>query len=152
MDNVSRHVRSRTMAAVKSTGNRSTERVLRAHLVRGGFRGWRLHAKEITGCPDFVFDEQRVAVFVDGCFWHRHAGCKFSYTPKSRVDFWLPKFERNVARDRLVTRTLRKAGWKVVRVWECQLSPKKAKRGIARIERALRVLLPKPEKRQRARR
>ena len=96
--------------------------------------------------PDFVFPKRRVAVFVDGCFWHRHPGCKFCYTPKSRMDFWLPKFERNVARDRLVTRTLRKAGWKVVRVWECQLSPKKAGRTIARIKRALRVMLPNSAK------
>lgn len=64
------------------------------------------------------------------------------------MDFWLPKFERNGARDRLVTRTLRKAGWQVVRIWECQLSPKKARRAIGRIDRALRVMLPKLGKRQ----
>ncbi|MBA3353742.1 MAG: hypothetical protein H0U23_15210 [Blastocatellia bacterium] len=74
---------------------------------------------------------------MDGCFWHRHKRCKFSYTPKSRTEFWLPKFERNVARDRVVTRTLRKAGWKVVRIWECQLTPKRQARVLARIRKAL---------------
>jgi DNA mismatch endonuclease (patch repair protein) len=68
---------------------------------------------------------------------YRHPGCKFCYTSKSRPDFWLPKFRRNVAGDRLVTRTLRKAGWQVVRIWECQLSLKKAQRTISRIDRAL---------------
>jgi DNA mismatch endonuclease (patch repair protein) len=71
---------------------------------------------------DFIFRPERVAVFVDGCFWHRHPGCKYAYTPKSRLDFWLPKFERNVTRDREVTRALRRAGWRVVRVWECDLA------------------------------
>jgi DNA mismatch endonuclease (patch repair protein) len=106
-----------------------------------GINGWRRNAK-LFGKPDFVFPTHRVVVFVDGCFWHRHPGCKFCYTPKSRMDFWLPKFERNVARDRLVTRTLRKTGWKVVRVWGCQLSPKKARRTIGRIDSALRIMLP----------
>jgi DNA mismatch endonuclease (patch repair protein) len=102
-------------------------------------RDWRRNAK-LFGKPDFVFPRSRIAVFVDGCFWHRHSGCKFCYTPKSRMHFWLPKFDRNVARDRLVTRTLQRDGWKVIRIWECQLSPKKAKRTIARIEIALRIM------------
>jgi len=116
MDNVSRQVRSRTMAAVKSTGNRSTERVLRAHLVRAGFRGWRLHAKDVAGCPDFVFDEARVAVFVDGCFWH---GCPSCHRPpSSNQEYWTKKVARNKARDRRNSRLLRKDGWTVLRIWE----------------------------------
>ena len=74
---------------------------------------------------------------MDGCFWHRHPGCKFSYTPQSRIDFWLPKFAKNVTRDRLVTRTLRKAGWRVVRVWECELDARVQHRVAARVRRAL---------------
>src|SRR3954451_16149868 len=125
MDNVSRHVRSRTMAAVKSTGNRSTERVLRAHLVRGGFRGWRLHAKDIAGCPDFVFDEWRMAVFVVGCFWH---GCPSCHRPpSSNQEYWTRKVARNVARDRRNARALRSGGWTVVRVWEHALKADPAK-------------------------
>jgi DNA mismatch endonuclease (patch repair protein) len=119
MDNVSRLVRSRTMAAVKSTGNRSTERVLRARLVRSGFRGWRMHARDVAGCPDFVFDEARVAVFVDGCFWHGCPACR--RPPSSNQEYWTKKVARNVARDRRNARALRKDGWRVVRVWECAL-------------------------------
>jgi len=129
--------RSNVMSLIRGSGNRDTELRMIALFRAHGFIGWRRNAK-LFGKPDFIFPKHRVAVFVDGCFWHRHPGCKFSYTPKSRAEFWLPKFERNVVRDRLVTRTLRKAGWKVVRVWECQLSPKKAKGSIARIKRALK--------------
>jgi DNA mismatch endonuclease (patch repair protein) len=132
--------RSALMGRIRATGNKDTELRLAALLRQHGISGWRRNLR-VFGKPDFVFPVYRLAIFVDGCFWHRHSGCKFCYTPKSRMDFWLPKFERNVARDRLVTRTLRKAGWKVVRVWECQLIPKKAKRTIARIERALRIML-----------
>ena len=119
MDNVSAVVRSRTMAAVKSTGNRSTERVLRARLVRSGLRGWRMHAKDAAGCPDFVFDAARVAVFVDGCFWH---GCPTCHRPpSSNREYWTNKVARNRTRDRRNTRALRAGGWKVLRVWEHSL-------------------------------
>ena len=125
MDNVSPRVRSRTMAAVKSTGNRSTERVLRARLVRGGLRGWRLHAKDVAGCPDFVFDATRLAVFVDGCFWH---GCPSCHRPpSSNQEYWTKKVERNTTRDRRNTRLLRKDGWRVLRVWEHELKIDAAK-------------------------
>lgn len=126
------------MSAIRGSGNRATElRMIELFRV-ARITGWRRNAG-VFGKPDFVFAARRIAIFVDGCFWHRHIGCKFCYTPKSRTEFWLPKFERNVARDRLVTRTLRKAGWRVVRVWECQLSARKAPRTITRIERTLRV-------------
>lgn len=124
------------MALIRGNGNKDTElRMIMLFRARR-IRGWRRNAK-VFGKPDFVFPKQRVAVFVDGCFWHRHPGCKFSYTPKSRAEFWLPKFERNIARDRLVTRTLRKADWRVLRIWECQLAPAKVARTIFRIRRAL---------------
>jgi DNA mismatch endonuclease (patch repair protein) len=125
MDNVSRLVRSRTMAAVKSTGNRSTERVLRARLVRSGVRGWRMHARDVAGCPDFVFDAAHVAVFVDGCFWH---GCPSCHRPpSSNQEYWTRKVARNVARDRRNARALRSGGWTVVRVWEHALKADPAK-------------------------
>jgi DNA mismatch endonuclease (patch repair protein) len=78
-----------------------------------------------------------MAIFVDGCFWHRHNGCRFSHTPKTRNEFWLPKFDQNVARDRLVTRTLRKAGWQVIRIWECQLTRKKRAPVLRRLKAVL---------------
>jgi DNA mismatch endonuclease, patch repair protein len=128
--------RSEVMSRIRGRGNRDTElrmiEVFREHGIKGWRRNWPLFGK-----PDFVFPKERVAVFVDGCFWHRHPGCKFACTPKSRLNFWLPKFERNTARDKLVTRTLRKAGWRVVRIWECQLLPKHADRTVRKLERAL---------------
>jgi DNA mismatch endonuclease (patch repair protein) len=127
-------VRSRTMAAVRSTGNRSTERVLRAHLVRNGFRGWRLNAKDVAGCPDFVFDEQRLAVFVDGCFWH---GCPACHRlPGSNQKYWTDKVGGNRKRDRKTTRELLRADWAVLRIWEHEL--KRSPRSIMR--RILRAL------------
>ena len=128
--------RSEVMSRIRGHGNRETELALVKLLRRERIVGWRRH-QTVFGKPDFVFPKQRVAVFADGCFWHRHKLCKFSYTPKSRTEFWLPKFERNIARDRLVTRTLRKAGWNVVRIWECQLTTKGRARVVARIRKAL---------------
>ncbi len=128
--------RSAVMARIRGSGNKDTElrviELFRAH----GVNGWRRNAR-VFGKPDFVFRRERVAVFVDGCFWHRHKGCKFCYTPKTRQEFWLPKFERNIKRDRLVNRTLRRLGWRVVRVWECNLARKSAARTMWRIRRSL---------------
>src|ERR1700753_3021219 len=109
MDNVSPLVRSRPMAAVRSMGNRSTERVLRARLVRAGFRGWRMNAKDLSGCPDFVFDRGGLAVFVDVCFWH---GCPRCHRPpSSNQEYWMRKLTRNRQRDRRTSRQLRADGW-----------------------------------------
>jgi DNA mismatch endonuclease (patch repair protein) len=119
MDNVAPAVRSRTMAAVRSSGNRSTERILRARLAQRGVRGWRLNAQDVAGCPDFVFDRARVAVFLDGCFWH---GCPACHRPpSSNQEYWTKKIARNRKRDRRVTRSLRGERWTVLRIWEHQL-------------------------------
>ena len=128
--------RSARMALVRNKDTKPELKVRRL-IHRMGYR-YRLHGHALPGKPDLVFPGRRAVIFVHGCFWHRHPGCKFSYTPKSRIDFWLPKFEQNVARDRLVTRTLRKAGWRVVRIWECQLSRTEASRTLSRLKRALR--------------
>ena len=124
------------MALIRGSGNKDTELRMMALFREHGITGWR-RGVALFGKPDFVFRRERVALFVDGCFWHRHPGCKFAYTPKSRLEFWLPKFDRNVARDRLVTRTLRKAGWRVLRVWECDLVAKRWPRVAARVRRAI---------------
>ena len=81
---------------------------------------FRLYRKDLPGCPDLVFPRHRLAVFVNGCFWHRHAGCRFAYSPKSRVAFWEEKFRRNVARDRRNKELLLTTGWRVLVVWECE--------------------------------
>lgn len=81
---------------------------------------FRLHRRDLPGSPDIVLPRHRVVVFVHGCFWHRHPRCRLAYTPKSRQEFWSAKFDENVARDRRVKRKLRRLGWRVVTVWECQ--------------------------------
>jgi DNA mismatch endonuclease (patch repair protein) len=128
--------RSVVMSLIRGSGTRDTELRMMALFRAHGITGWR-RGVALFGKPDFVFRRERLVVFVDGCFWHRHPGCKFAYTPKSRLEFWLPKFERNVARDRLVTRTLRKEGWCVVRVWECDLAAKRWPRVARRLARML---------------
>lgn len=128
--------RSAVMSAIRGTGNRDTELRMIALFRASQITGWRRHQK-IFGRPDFTFPKRRLALFVDGCFWHRHPKCKFSYTPKSRLDFWLRKFSQNVARDRLVTRTLRKRGWRVLRIWECDLVARRQHRVINRVRRTL---------------
>jgi DNA mismatch endonuclease (patch repair protein) len=131
-----RSKRSAVMARIRATGNKDTELRMIQLFHEHRITGWRRNT-QVFGRPDFVFPPEKVAVFVDGCFWHRHSGCKFSYTPKSRSEFWLPKFEQNIARDRLVTRTLRKSGWRVLRVWECQLTRKNEPRVLRRLRTAL---------------
>ena len=115
MDAFNPKKRSWIMAQVKSTGNKSTEQNLLAILREQGITGWR-RKYPLYGKPDFTFPKARVVVFVDGCFWHGHPDkCRI---PKTHRTYWEKKIARNVARDRDVTRTLRKKAWKVVRIWE----------------------------------
>ena len=103
------------MAQVKSSGNASTEAALLAIFRRLRIVGWR-RKYPLFGKPDFVFPRARVAVFVDGCFWHGHPRkCRL---PKKNREYWSNKIARNIARDRLVVRTLKEQGWKVIRIWE----------------------------------
>ena len=118
MDRLSREARSRLMSRVRSQDTDPEMRVRRvAHAM--GLR-FRLHRRDLPGCPDMVLPRHRLCVFVHGCFWHRHPGCPKATTPKSRVAFWRAKFERNVARDAEVARSLRAAGWRVAVIWECR--------------------------------
>jgi DNA mismatch endonuclease (patch repair protein) len=131
MDTVDKATRSRFMAAVKSRGNRSTEARLVKLLRRHGLKGWRRHCR-VDGTPDFCWAAAKVALFVDGCFWH---GCPRCYAvPKSNARFWTAKVVGNRRRDRRVSARLRRKGWAVIRVWECSL---KEDRTVARIRRAL---------------
>lgn len=118
MDTLTVAQRSERMARVRSKNTTPELRVRRA-AHRLGYR-FRLHRSDLPGSPDLVFPGRRKAIFVHGCFWHRHARCKRTRTPKSRVDFWLTKFEANVRRDRQVRAQLRRAGWSVLVVWECE--------------------------------
>jgi DNA mismatch endonuclease (patch repair protein) len=85
-----------------------------------GYR-YRLHRRDLPGCPDLVFPPKRKVIFVHGCFWHRHQNCALARLPKSRLDFWKPKLEGNRQRDEKNKRALNREGWKVLTVWECQL-------------------------------
>jgi DNA mismatch endonuclease (patch repair protein) len=117
-DVLTKKKRSQVMAAIRSRGNKATElkliSIFRAH----GIIGWR-RSQKVPGNPDFVFHRQRLAVFVDGCFWH---GCRWHCRmPKSRGNYWMPKIERNKRRDAEVTRSLRRQGWSILRIWEHSL-------------------------------
>lgn len=110
--------RSEVMARVRSADT-GPERRVRAALWSRGLR-YRLNDERLPGRPDLVFPSRRIAVFVHGCFWHRHPGCPSTRTPKSRVAFWEAKFVENTARDARVEATLRERGWRVIVVWECE--------------------------------
>ena len=84
-----------------------------------GYR-FRLHRKDLPGSPDLTFSSRNTVIFVHGCYWHRHEGCKYCYTPKSNVEFWAKKFKNNVARDQRVREELEQHGWRVVTLWECE--------------------------------
>ena len=118
-DVFTRQKRSLIMAANRGSGNRSTELKLRVRLAAYRISGWRLNAKDIYGKPDFVFDQERLVVFVDGCFWH---GCKICRNiPATNRKFWEEKLDSNRRRDKAVTQKLRSDGWIVIRFWEHQI-------------------------------
>jgi DNA mismatch endonuclease, patch repair protein len=131
MDHVTKDVRSKIMAAIHSRGNTTTELPLGRLLWAAGVRGYRKHWP-VAGKPDFAWPRLKVAVFVDGCFWHGCTRCK--YLPRSHRRFWKNKITNNILRDRRVSRRLRRSGWSVIRVRECSV---KRPATIRRIERAL---------------
>lgn len=96
------------------------ELLVRRFLHANGLR-FRLNVRSLPGSPDLVLHRWKTVIFVHGCFWHRHPGCRLAYTPKSRQAFWLEKFEKNVARDAEAISALKVAGWQVIIVWECTL-------------------------------
>ena len=110
--------RSERMSRVKSSDSKAEMAVRRA-LFSLGFR-YRLHRKDITGTPDIAFIGRRKLVFVHGCFWHRHPGCKNARTPKSRLEFWQTKLDKNRERDLSVQKQLHDEGWSFLVVWECE--------------------------------
>lgn len=113
--------RSEIMSRVRSTKNKSTEMKLIEIFKREGIHGWRRNYK-VKGHPDFVFIDKRVAIFVDGCFWHGH-DCR-NTRPKDNADYWTKKRERNMQHDKEITELFKSRGWTVIRIWECELSAK----------------------------
>lgn len=132
--------RSQVMAAIRSRGNKDTEVKLAAILRGAGITGWRRH-QNLPGRPDFVFRHARLAVFVDGCFWH---GCPaHGRQPRSNRDYWIPKLRRNKERDFAVSQQLRQKHWRVLRFWEHHLSSpvlvkRRITRALARLQSAIK--------------
>jgi len=125
------------MSRIRGRGNKDTELALVRIFRRQRITGWR-RQQPVFGKPDFVFPKRRVAVFVDGCFWH---GCPQHATkPRNNAAFWRKKLAANKARDRLVTRTLRHAGWRVLRIWEHELARKHEPRLLRQIQKVLTKL------------
>ena len=118
MDSLSPDHRSWNMSRIKSRDTKP-ELTVRSLLHQKGYR-FRLHRKDLPGKPDIVLPRFKKIIFVHGCFWHRHEGCRYAYNPKSRVDFWLEKFNKNVERDRQVRAALTQLGWEVHVIWECE--------------------------------
>jgi DNA mismatch endonuclease (patch repair protein) len=119
VDTISEERRSWNMSRIKGRDT-APELRLRSLLHRAGFR-FKLHAKDLPGKPDIVLPKYHTAIFVHGCFWHRHEGCRNATTPSTRAAFWQTKFDGNVARDRRNRAALEAGGWTVITVWECDL-------------------------------
>ena len=119
--------RSRNMAAIKGKDTKP-EMIVRKYLFSRGLR-FRVQVRKLPGTPDIVLPKYKTAIFVNGCFWHGHEGCKYFRLPKSNVEFWKEKIERNIERDKESMQALFDLGWKVVRVWECELRNKANREG-----------------------
>jgi DNA mismatch endonuclease, patch repair protein len=135
-DNLTAQQRSRNMSRVKGRDTKP-ELLVRSVVHSLGYR-FRLHGKELPGRPDLVLPRHRKVIFVHGCFWHGHAGCRRAARPSTNREFWDRKIEGNVARDAANVRALRRAGWKVLVVWQCALKDR------ARLEKRLRGFLSEP--------
>ena len=122
MDKMSEEQRHRCMASIRGRDTKP-ELIVRRYLFGRGFR-YRLNHPRLPGHPDIVLRKYRTVIFVNGCFWHGHKGCRYFTVPKSNTDFWSAKISRNAERDRSVQQQLAAMGWHCVTVWECQLMPK----------------------------
>ena len=118
MDSLSSEHRSWNMSRIRGSDT-SPERLVRSLLHSMGYR-FRLHQKNLPARPDIVLSSRRTVILVHGCYWHRHAGCRFAYTPKTNRQFWEAKFQENVTRDMRQCRRLEDLGWTVITVWECE--------------------------------
>ena len=127
--------RHKCMARIRSK-NTKPEIMVRKYLFARGFR-YRKNVRRLPGTPDIVLRKYRTVIFVNGCFWHGHEGCRYSHLPKSNVEFWRNKIERNKKRDLRERVELRRMGWHVIQVWECQLKPKEREMTLRSIEQAL---------------
>lgn len=119
MDRITPEHRSWNMSRIRGNDTK-IEVLVRSWLFAQGFR-FRKNDKRFPGHPDVVLPKYRTVIFINGCFWHRHEGCKYATTPKSNTEFWLAKFERNIENDRKHEKELTEMGWNVITVWECEI-------------------------------
>lgn len=134
-DRMTPEQRSRCMSHVKGRDTKP-EMIVRRYLFSKGLR-YRVNNRRLFGTPDLSFKKYRTVVFVDGCFWHGHEGCRLSSRPKSNEIYWRQKINMNVARDYRTNVELRLAGWRVIRVWECELSPCRREETLERLYRMI---------------
>ena len=136
VDTLDQPSRSRVMARVKGK-NTGPELLVRKMVFAAGYR-YRIHVKDLPGSPDLIFPGKRKVIFVHGCFWHRHDGCKLARMPKSRIDFWSAKLNGNKLRDMRTFDALRRSGWQVMVVWECEL------RDLEGVAKTIQIFLDTP--------
>lgn len=129
-DNLTPSQRQRCMSHIRSKDTKP-EIIIRRFLFAKGLR-FRLHAKQLPGKPDLTFPKYKTIVFIDGCFWHSHENCKYSKLPKTNVDYWIKKLENNKLRDEANEKKLEEMGWRVIRIWECEI--KNASSRLPRLE------------------
>jgi DNA mismatch endonuclease (patch repair protein) len=136
MDTLTTEQRSARMSLIRGK-NTGVELTVRSLIHRLGFR-YRLHEKDLPGKPDLVFSSRHKVIFIHGCFWHRHKRCSLARLPKSKLKFWVPKLEGNKLRDQANQDRLRKEGWRVMTIWECQINKQE------RLARRVKTFLSKP--------
>jgi len=115
----SKEIRSYNMSRIKGKDTKP-EMLVRKFLHKNGFR-YRLHAKDLPGKPDIVLPKYKTVIFIHGCFWHGHEGCRYFVVPKTRTEWWLNKINGNIANDAVAENALLAAGWKIITIWECEL-------------------------------
>ncbi len=130
------HIRSYNMSQIKSK-NSKPELLVRRFLHRAGFR-YRLHEKSLPGKPDVVLRKYNTVIFIHGCFWHGHPGCKYFVVPKTKTDWWLNKINTNRKNDEIAARKLKDLGWEVIEIWECELKKEKALDTLSRVTELIR--------------
>jgi DNA mismatch endonuclease, patch repair protein len=131
--------RSFNMSQIKGK-NTKPEMLVRKFLHSRGFR-YKLHDKSLPGKPDLVLPKYKTVIFIHGCYWHKHEGCKYFVVPKTRTEWWMNKINGNVANDLKAMATLEKQGWKIITIWECELKPGKAEQTLVKLLTIISSLL-----------
>ena len=134
----SKEVRSYNMSRIKGK-NTKPEMLVRKFLHAHGFR-YRLHVKDLPGKPDIVLPKYKTVIFVHGCFWHGHEGCKYYVVPKIRTEWWLKKINGNIANDDKAVKALETAGWKIITLWECELKPKTYENTLSNLLNCIQII------------